>query len=111
MAAAALDLASVFGETARLRVAEAVDGLIDVAHRIEPIGRTHQIDEFCLLRIRVLELIHQHMVELGAQTSLRFGMRFEQAHGVFFEIGEIERAGLAFALAVDAVEAMENLEE
>ena len=38
-------------------------------------------------------------------------MVFEQAHGELFQVGEIERAGLPFALAIEAVEAAQNFDQ
>ena len=51
------------------------------------------------------------MVELAAQARARFGMLFQQADGELFQVGEIERAGLPLALAVEAVEAAQNLDQ
>ena len=51
------------------------------------------------------------MVELRAHARAGVGMVLEQAHGELFQVGEIERAGLPLALAIETVEAAENLEQ
>ena len=53
----------------RLGVAEAEDGLIDVAHGIEAVGRPHQPQQLRLLPVGVLKLVHQDVVELRAQAG------------------------------------------
>ena len=51
------------------------------------------------------------MVELAPQAGPGLGDSLEQAHGELFEVGEIERAGLLFALAIEVVEAAKHLDE
>ena len=107
----ACDVVAVGGEARGFGVAEAEDGLIDVADGVEAVGRADEFDESGLLAVGVLKLVHQDVVELAAQAGAGIGMVFEQAHGELFEVGEIERAGLLFALAIETVEAAKNLDQ
>ena len=91
---------AIFAEHARLRVPKAIDRLIDIADGVEPVGRSQQLQQPCLTAVGVLELVHEHLVELCLHAPLHVGAFFEQTHGVLFEIVIIQAAGLLFALAV-----------
>ena len=52
-------------EPLRLGVAEAEDRLVDVADGIEAVRRANQFEQFGLLPVGVLELVHQDLVELA----------------------------------------------
>jgi hypothetical protein len=91
-------------------VAETVDRLVDVADRVEAVRRAQQFQQPGLLAVGVLELVHQHPVELILQAAPDFRMFLQQPHGVFFQVVVIEPAGLPLALAVQAIEAREQLE-
>ena len=45
------------------------------------------------------------------QAGASLGVLFEQTHGELFEVGEIERAGLRFAFAIEAVEAAKDFDQ
>ena len=72
-------------------MAEAEDGLVDVAHGVEAVRRADEFEQPGLLAVGVLELVHQDMVELPAQAGAGIGVVLQQADGELFEVGEIER--------------------
>ena len=110
-AAAGRDIVAVAGEAGGLGVAEAEDGLVDVADGVEAVGRAYQIDHARLLGVGVLKLVHQDVIELAAQAGLGVGRFFQQADGELLEVGEIERAGLQFTIAIQGVEPAQHVEE
>ena len=94
------DLPAVGVEYLRIGVAESVDRLVDVAHGVESILGPQQVEQLRLQSVRILEFVHQHMVELTADALARLGILLEQPHGELFQIGEIERASIGFAVTV-----------
>ena len=106
-----VNLAAVAREALRLGVAKAENGLVDIADRVEAIGRADERQELRLLSVGVLKLIHQDVVELRAQAGARLRMGLEQPDRVLFEVREIEHAGQPLALAVESVEAAEDIEQ
>ena len=78
----------------RLGVAEAENGLVDVAHGVEIAGPPQQSEQLGLLAVGVLKLVHQDVVELRLNARAGFGVFLKQPHRELFQIREIERAGL-----------------
>ena len=73
-------------------MAEPVDGLVDIAHGVEAVGRAQQIQQLRLQPVRILKFIHQDVVELPADALSRLFILFQQARRELLQIGKIQCA-------------------
>ncbi len=110
--AARCHLVAVPLEAVRLGVAEAEDRLVDVAHGIEAVRPTAPAPAAAPVARWCPETRPSGCGRTAPATRARAsGCRIQQPDREFLQIGEIERAGLPFAFAIDAVEAAQQFEQ
>ena len=94
-----------------LRMAEAVDGLVDVAHGVKTVGRAHQPTELRLLAVRVLKLVHQDVVELARASAPALRDAVSSRRTAYSSrSAKSSTPACAFALAINAVEAAQDVD-
>ena len=84
-----------------LGAAEAVDGLLGVAHDEEPAPlAVEQLDQVALALVGVLEFVHQQGGRLLAPAGQDVGIAGEQRQRLLLQVVEIQRTGLCLAGSV-----------
>src|SRR2546423_3355393 len=111
MLAFALHSRSIRMEHSWVGVPKSVDGLIDIANRVETVGGTQQIEQLRLQSVGILKLVHQNVIELTADALASFFVLFEQPHSELFEIGKIERTLSGLAASVKRIKARDRLQQ
>ena len=91
-------------------MAEAEDGLVDVAHGVEAVGRADEAMSLACWPLVSWNSSIRMWSNWRLQAGAGLGDVLQQADGELLEVGEIERAGLPFALAVEAVEAAQHFD-
>ena len=91
-------------EAAVVGAAEAVDRLLRVAHDEEPVRRAEEREQRLLHRVRVLELVHEEVVEAGPHLLPHPGVVAEEPEGPPLEVVEVERPPLVAGVGVGSVQ-------
>ena len=90
-------------EYGRVGLAEAVDALLDVAHHEARAGRRDQVQYALLHQRYVLIFVDEHIVEHRPHRA-RHGRVAQRPERVMLQVVEVERAALALAARVLALE-------